>query len=168
MIYAIKSDNAGNNWVYLCSMDEADLQWSTENVMCNCVSSKGEWNTYDPFDPTYSKADGGVRDINNYPAFKWCMEHGDGWFMPSSTELQWMWDAISEGTHRFDCESVAAYNKLLTDNGGMPFVETYYWSSNETAADSVELIAFMEDSIVCLEPYKTKVYTVRAAYRFQI
>ena len=168
MIYAIKSDNAGNNWVYLCSMDEADLQWSTENVMCNCVSSKGEWNTYDPFDPTYSKADGGVRDINNYPAFKWCMEHGDGWFMPSSTELQWMWDAISEGTHRFDCESVAAYNKLLTDNGGMPFVETYYWSSNETAADSVELMAFMEDSIVCLEPYKTKVYTVRAAYRFQI
>ena len=168
MIYAIKSDNAGNNWVYLCSMDEADLQWSTENVMCNCVSSKGEWNTYDPFDPTYSKADGGVRDINNYPAFKWCMEHGDGWFMPSSTELQWMWDAISEGTHTFNNASVEKFNKILTDNGGMPFVETYYWSSNETAADSVELIAFMEDSIVCLEPYKTKVYTVRAAYRFQI
>ena len=168
MIYAIKSDNAGNNWVYLCSIDEADLQWSTENVMCNCISSKGEWNTYDPFNPTYSKADGGVRDINNYPAFKWCMEHGDGWFMPSSTELQWMWDAISEGTHKFNNPSVEKYNKSLTDNGGMPFVETYYWSSNETAADSVELIAFMEDSIVCLEPYKTKKYTVRAAYRFQI
>ena len=168
MIYAIKSDNAGNNWVYLCSIDEADLQWSTENVMCNCISSKGEWNTYDPFNPTYSKADGGVRDINNYPAFKWCMEHGDGWFMPSSTELQWMWDAISEGTHKFNNPSVEKYNKILTDNGGMPFVETYYWSSNETAADSVELIAFMEDSIVCLEPYKTKKYTVRAAYRFQI
>ena len=168
VIYAIKSDNAGNNWVYLCSIDEADLQWSTENVMCNCISSKGEWNTYDPFNPTYSKADGGVRDINNYPAFKWCMEHGDGWFMPSSTELQWMWDAISEGTHKFSNPSVEKYNKILTDNGGMPFVETYYWSSNETAADSVELIAFMEDSIVCLEPYKTKKYTVRAAYRFQI
>ena len=168
MIYAIKSDSAGNNWVYLCSIDEADLQWSTENVMCNCISSKGEWNTYDPFNPTYSKADGGVRDINNYPAFKWCMEHGDGWFMPSSTELQWMWDAISEGTHKFNNPSVEKYNKILTDNGGMPFVETYYWSSNETAADSVELIAFMEDSIVCLEPYKTKKYTVRAAYRFQI
>ena len=168
MIYAIKSDNLGNNWVYLCSIDEADLQWSTENVMCNCISSKGEWNTYDPFNPTYSKADGGVRDVNNYPAFKWCMEHGDGWFMPSSTELQWMWDAISEGTHKFNNPSVEKYNKILTDNGGMPFVETYYWSSNETAADSVELIAFMEDSIVCLEPYKTKKYTVRAAYRFQI
>jgi hypothetical protein len=168
MIYAIKSDASGNNWVYLCSLDEADLQWSTENVNCNCFSSKGEWNTYDPFDPTYSKADGGVRDINNYPAFKWCMEHGDGWFLPSSTELQWMWDAISEGTHKFSNPSVEKYNKILTDNGGMPFYETYYWSSNETAEDSITLIAFMEDSIVCLEPYKTKTYTARAAYRFQI
>ena len=161
--YAIK-----DNFAYFFSMDEADLQWSTENVYCNCNSSKGEWNTYDPFDPRYSKAEGGVRDINNYPAFKWCMEHGEGWFMPSSTELQWMWDAISNGTHRFENDSVAAYNKLLTDNGGMPFVETYYWSSNETSDDMIELIAFMSDSVVCLEPMKTYIYTVRAVTRVQL
>ncbi|MBQ2240049.1 MAG: hypothetical protein II322_04450 [Alistipes sp.] len=162
--YAIKT--VGNDtFVYFFSMDEADLQWSTETVWCNCVSSKGAWNTYDPFDERYSQADGGVRDINNYPAFKWCMDHGADWFMPSSQELQWMWDAISAGTHDFDSESVKAYNKLLTDNGGMPFVETYYWSSNETAEDLVELVAFMNDSVVCLEPYKTYTYTVRAVYR---
>ena len=79
-----------------------------------------------------------------------------------------MWDAISEGTHRFDNPSVATYNKLLSDNGGMPFVETYYWSSNETADDLVELIAFMNDSVVCLAPYKTNTYTVRAATRVQL
>lgn len=168
MVYAIKGDTSGNTWVYLCSLDEADLQWSTENVMCNCISSKGEWNTYDPFNPQNCRAEGGVRDIENYPAFKWCMEHGDGWFLPSSAELQWMWDAISEGTHKFDNASVAKYNKILTDNGGMPFVETYYWSSNETAPDSIELIAFMEDSVVCLDPIKSNLYTARAAYRFQI
>lgn len=162
--YAIKT--VGNDtFVYFFSMDEADLQWSTENVWCNCISSKGAWNTYDPFDERYSQADGGVRDINNYPAFKWCMDHGADWFMPSSQELQWMWDAISAGTHDFDSESVKAYNKLLTDNGGMPFFETYYWSSNETAEDLVELVAFMNDSVVCLEPYKTYTYTVRAVYR---
>jgi hypothetical protein len=162
--YAIKT--VGNDtFVYFFSMDEADLQWSTENVWCNCNSTKGAWNTYDPFDERYSKADGGVRDINNYPAFKWCMDHGADWFMPSSQELQWMWDAISAGTHNFDSESVKAYNKLLTDNGGMPFFETYYWSSNETAEDLVELVAFMNDSVVCLEPYKTYTYTVRAVYR---
>lgn len=163
--YAIKADNQKRNWVYFFSMDEADLQWSTENVNCNCISVWGSWNTYDPFDPTYSRADGGVRDINNYPAFKWCMDHGDGWFMPSSTELQWMWDAISDDTHDFDSSSVIAYNKLLTDNGGMPFFETYYCSSSEVNESTMVAVAFMKDSIVCLDSQKGSTFTVRAAYR---
>ncbi len=158
--YAIKTDNQNRTWAYFFSMDEADLQWSTENVWCNCVASRGDWNTEDML------RNGTSPDM--YPAAQWCIAHGDGWFMPSSQELQWMWDAISEGTHRFDNASVAAYNKLLADNGGMPFVETYYWSSNETADDLVELIAFMNDSVVCLDPQKTYTYTVRAATRIQL
>lgn len=158
--YAIKTDNQNRTWAYFFSMDEADLQWSTENVWCNCVASRGDWNTEDML------RNGTSPDM--YPAAQWCIAHGDGWFMPSSQELQWMWDAISEGTHNFDNASVAAYNKLLTDNGGMPFVETYYWSSNETAEDLVELIAFMNDSVVCLNPQKTYTYTVRAATRIQL
>lgn len=158
--YAIKTDNQNRTWAYFFSMDEADLQWSTENVWCNCVASRGDWNTEDML------RNGTSPDM--YPAAQWCIAHGDGWFMPSSQELQWMWDAISEGTHNFDNASVAAYNKLLTDNGGMPFVETYYWSSNETAEDLVELIAFMNDSVVCLDPQKTYTYTVRAATRIQL
>ena len=158
--YAIKTDNQNRTWAYFFSMDEADLQWSTENVWCNCVASRGDWNTEDML------RNGTSPDM--YPAAQWCIAHGDGWFMPSSQELQWMWDAISEGTHRFDNASVVAYNKLLTDNGGMPFVETYYWSSNETADDLVELIAFMNDSVVCLDPQKTYTYTVRAATRIQL
>ena len=158
--YAIKTDNQNRTWAYFFSMDEADLQWSTENVWCNCVASRGDWNTEDML------RNGTSPDM--YPAAQWCIAHGDGWFMPSSQELQWMWDAISEGTHNFDNASVAAYNKLLTDNGGMPFVETYYWSSNETADDLVELIAFMNDSVVCLDPQKTYIYTVRAATRVQL
>ena len=158
--YAIKTDNQNRTWAYFFSMDEADLQWSTENVWCNCVASRGDWNTEDML------RNGTSPDM--YPAAQWCIAHGDGWFMPSSQELQWMWDAISEGTHNFDNASVATYNKLLTDNDGMPFVETYYWSSNETADDLVELIAFMNDSVVCLNPQKTYTYTVRAATRIQL
>ena len=158
--YAIKTDNQDRTWAYFFSMDEADLQWSTENVWCNCVAGRGDWNTEDML------RNGTSPDM--YPAAQWCIAHGDGWFMPSSQELQWMWDAISEGTHRFDNASVATYNKLLSDNGGMPFVETYYWSSNETSDDLVELIAFMNDSVVCLDPQKTYIYTVRAATRVQL
>lgn len=79
-----------------------------------------------------------------------------------------MWDAVSGGTHEFDSESVAKYNKTLTDNGGEPFVETYYWSSTGLDSSSAVAIAFMADSVVCLESTRDKAYSVRAAYRFAI
>lgn len=161
VIYAIKTDNKGLTWCYLFSLDEEELQWSTKYEWCNCISDKGAWNTYDPFN-YYGM------DINNYPAFKWCMDHGNDWFLPSSKELMWMWEAITEGARDFDAPAVAKWNKIITDNGGEPFVETYYWSSNETSDDLIEVIAFMDDSVVCLDPAKDKVYTARAAYRFQV
>ena len=168
MVYAITTDRQNITWVYLFSMDEAYLQWSTENVWCNCGSDKGAWNTYDPFDPRYSYADGGVRDINNYPAFKWCMEHGEDWFLPSSKELNMMWDILSGGTHLFDSESMTTFNNLIQSKGGEPFSKDYYWSSNETCEDMVELVAFMHDSVVCLEPYKTNYFNTRAVYRIRL
>ena len=161
VLYAIKTDKNGITWGYIFSLDEEDLQWSTKYEWCNCISDKGAWNTYDPFD-YYGM------DIQNYPAFKWCMDHGDGWFLPSSTELMWMWEAITEGARDFNAPAVAKWNKIITDNGGEPFVETYYWSSNETSDDLIEVIAFMDDSVVCLDPAKDNVYTARAAYRFQV
>lgn len=161
VIYAIKTDTKGLTWCYLFSLDEEELQWSTKYEWCNCVFDKGAWNTYDPFN-YYGM------DINNYPAFKWCMDHGNDWFLPSSKELMWMWEAITEGARDFDAPAVAKWNKIITDNGGEPFVETYYWSSNETSEDLIEVIAFMDDSVVCLDPAKDKVYTARAAYRFQV
>ena len=161
VLYAIKTDKNGITWGYLFSLDEEDLQWSTKYEWCNCINDKGAWNTDDPF--TYYGM-----DLNNYPAFKWCKEHGADWFLPSSTELNWMWEAITDGERDFDAPSVAKYNKLITDNGGEPFCETYYWSSNETSEDMVEVIAFMDDSVVCLDPAKDNVYTARAVYRFKI
>ena len=158
--YAIKTDNQDRTWAYFFSMDEEYLQWSTENVWCNCASGRGDWNTEDMLKNGTSP--------DKYPAAQWCVAHGEGWFMPSSTELQWMWDAVSGGTHDFDSDTMTAYNNLLKNNGGEPFIETYYWSSNETSEDMIELVAFMADSVVCLEPYKTYNYTVRATYRIRL
>lgn len=161
VIFAIKADNKGNTYCYLFSLDEEDLQWSTKFEFCNCMSQRGDYNTNDPFDYF-------GMDINDYPAFKWCKEHGEGWFLPSSTEMYWMWDMLTDGARDFKAPSVAKYNAFIEENGGEPFCETYYWSSNETSEDMVEVIAFMNDSVVCLEPTKDKVYTARAAYRFKV
>lgn len=161
VIFAIKADNKGVTYCYLFSLDEEDLQWSTKYEFCNCMSQRGDYNTNDPFDYF-------GMDINDYPAFKWCKEHGEGWFLPSSTEMHWMWDMLTNGERDFNAPSVAKYNAFIVENGGEPFCETYYWSSNETSEDMVEVIAFMNDSVVCLEPTKDKVYTARAAYRFKV
>ena len=163
VVYAIK-----NNKVYVVSLDEAFLQWSTENVWCNCMSDNGSLNTSDPFDPTYCRADGGVRDINNYPAFKWCKEHGADWYLPSSTELQWLWDVTSGGKHEYDCDEMKAFNKILADNGGTAIDEDYYWSSNETSENLIEFVAFMRNSVICADPQKTSKMLTRAITRFNI
>lgn len=149
-----------NTYCYLFSLDEEDLQWSTEYTYCNCGSQRGDWNTQDMLRFGTSP--------DKYPAAQWCVAHGEGWFMPSYMELDLMWKAITDGKCDFNAPSVAEFNKIITDNGGEPFVETYYWSSNETSEDMIELVAFMSDSVVCLEPHKDKVYTVRAAYRFLV
>ena len=149
-----------DQYCYVFSMDEEDLQWSTEYVYCNCGTSRGDWNTEDML--RYGTSP------DKYPAAQWCQAHGEGWFLPSYNELNWMWEAITEGARDFAAPSVAKYNELIVENGGEPFCETYYWSSNETSEDLVELVAFMNDSIVCLDPKKDNTYTARAAYRFKV
>lgn len=137
---------------YIMSMDEAYLQWSTENVWANCVAGRGDWNTEDML----------KLGANKYPAAKWCVEHGEGWFMPSTRELNWMWDAVSNGTHAYNKEFIKLYNDKLDD----PIGEVYYWSSNETSEEMAELVAFMHNSVVCLDPQKTNKFCVRAVYNF--
>ena len=171
MIFAIKGFPVYNDeyteviptdqYCYIVSLDEEDLQWSTKYVWCNCGSQRGDYNSSDPF----NRWD---QDINDYPAFKWCKEHGEGWFLPSSTEMNWLWEMLTEGARDFNAPSVAKYNALIVENGGEQFVETFYWSSNETSEDLIEVIAFMNDSVVCLDPKKDNTYTARAAYRFKV
>ena len=144
-------DSTGTNG-FIMSLDEADLQWSTENVWANCISTKGWWNTEDML----------KKGADKYPAAKWCADHGDGWYMPSSDEMHLLWNAISDGKHVFDDEYIKLYNDKLDD----PLKEDYYWTSNETNETMAEVIALMGNSVVCLEPFKVREYYVRAVYKF--
>ena len=155
VVYAIK-----NNKVYVVSLDEAFLQWSTENVWCNCISGRGDYNTEDMLRFGTSP--------DKYPAAQWCLAHGENWYLPSSTELQWLWDVTSGGKHEYNCDEMKAFNKILTDNGGSAIQEDYYWSSNETSEDLIEFVAFMRNSVICADPQKTSKMLTRAITRFDI
>lgn len=137
---------------YIMSMDEAYLEWSTENVWVNCLSGRGDWNTEDML----------KLGADKYPAAKWCADHGEGWYMPSYNEMNLMWDAISNGKRDFDDEFVKLYNDKLDD----PVVEDYYWTSNETSEDMAEFVAFIEKSVVCMDPWKSVKLNVRAVHKF--
>ena len=68
------------------------------------------------------------------------------------------------------CRTALCQDKcLLVDDAACPAIsQDYYWSSNEETEETATLVAFMKDSIVCLDPQKTDSYRVRAAYRFQL
>lgn len=155
VVFAIE-EMSGKTWCYIMSMDQTALAWSTENTWCNCINQRGDWNTDDML--RFGS------DPSKYPAAQWCQAHGEGWFMPSETELKWMWRAVSGGKYVFNEAEAAKFNNKLDD----PVEEDFYWSSNETAEDLATTVAFMDDSVVCLEPLKYKAYCVRAVYRFEV
>ena len=97
----------------IISLDEAILQWSTEEVLTGATDLyNGESNT----NVIISNF-----DLNNYPAFKWCNNKNtagiSGWYMPSISEVEDIWrvrEILDEG---------------LLNNGGV--VMHNPWSSTE-------------------------------------
>ena len=150
-----------DKYCYLFSMDQVYIEWSTENVQCGAMNPKdGAKNMMSIAyqDSTYAK----------YPAAKWCADHGEGWYLPASNELHMMWDAISGGNHVFTDPTVAAFNKTLTDNGGMVIEETFYWTSNEVGESHAEVVCFSAGKGVCLNIEKAQKFDVRAIYKFKV
>ena len=58
-----------------------------------------------------------------YPAFSWCTQKGNGWYLPAINELKTLCDLLFEN---------AALNaRLEAIPGGKPLVLPQYWSSTE-------------------------------------
>ena len=72
----------------IISLDETQgLIWSTEFIEIGNIGSG-----YDRIE--WIKAN---KNIANYPAFKWCADKGDGWYLPTGTEIWKMtYKAITE------------------------------------------------------------------------
>lgn len=63
---------------------------------------------------------------NKYPAFAWCADHGDGWYLPAIKELKLL--LLNEEVHDAVNNQIAREGKAkLFSKGGYNF----YWSSTE-------------------------------------
>ncbi len=106
----------------IISMDEttADV-WSTSNRTTGAQSTTdGKSNT--------EKVKALDNSLASFPAFKWCVEKGEGWYLPASDEVKCFLAA----------EPVV--KETLAAHGGTP-LDSYYWSSTESDSNS-ETTAF--------------------------
>ena len=119
-IGALVTKNGGTGVVYyfddtttkIVSVKEAILKWSTETV-----------STYARDESNGANNMAKIKNISGwedkYPAFKWCSDYGEGWYLPAIGELQEIYK---------NCTTI---NSTLSANGYTTFGTYGYWSSAE-------------------------------------
>jgi hypothetical protein len=70
---------------------------------------------------------------NKYPAFKWCADFGDGWYLPSIQEL---FDIYFVKNTLNEILVANGYTRLGSDNGSMQ----HYWSSTHSDGGNAEML----------------------------
>lgn len=108
----------------IVSLDEADLQWCTDDEYKNGLIFIAE-SEYSGMKNMRS-----IQKISDwrskYPAFAWCADHGKGWYLPAIEELKAL--MLDDNVH----DAVNAEIEIL---GGKKMFSRddweYYWSSTE-------------------------------------
>jgi hypothetical protein len=105
--------NGGQNGK-MVSVEETQCSWSYEEIETDAVNlddGMANMNTIKAINP----------DLSKYPAFKWCVDYGTGWYLPAKNELQTIYDIIT------------TINTSLSTNGYTSLNTTgnKYWSSTE-------------------------------------
>lgn len=137
----------------IISLDEGETIWSTGFNYTGAQSrTDGKSNT--------EKVKSKNPDLSEYPAFKWCVDHGNGWYLPAIEEVYYFLKEIN---------TIAP---TLAAHGGKA-LDCYYWSSteNEENSDSSAITGFGYNgnnvsSEVVDKNYSTDPYYVRAMYQF--
>lgn len=73
------------------------------------------------------------------PAAAWCVQHGEGWYLPSSGEL-WYLFAVDRGG--VDNNPSKIISKALVSNGGAALANGWYWSSTENDNDDAINVSY--------------------------
>ena len=105
----------------IVSVEEAIFEWSTESVATGA---------YDWYNGANNMAI--IKSIsgweNKYPAFKWCADYGEGWYLPARNEAHTMG------------EQSAIINTTLEANGYDNKIDGWGWSSTEYSSDAAHKI----------------------------
>lgn len=117
--FVIKVDDEAN-LVKIVSKDEAKLAWAVE-AHKTTLAGVTDNNPEGDINTAILVQNG----IENYPAAEWCINHGEGWYMPSRTEISTIVNGLGLEA---DWESA---NARIQEYGGDPFVKARYLTCTE-------------------------------------
>ncbi len=163
----IEVDDAGHGTVM--SLDEANLRWS--EFKKNEAKRLG---LDDQHDGSVNQAafarmveEGKVR-WEDFPAFKWCHDKGDGWYLPAINEIMRIGNLFNNGRVRFDRKAREAFNDRLKSHGGEKLDRLmYYFSSTEGDKASTALTSHMGVEPPFVDQTQKNIsFLVRAMHKF--
>lgn len=125
IIFYLTGDNHG----LVVSLDVFSAKWENERRARGChdvamLPNEEEGASEMTFELGYQNTQYIVQALgpSEAPAAEWCTRHGEGWYLPSSGEL---WYLFSE-----KCD-IQVINQSLESNGGVELEKAWYWSSTE-------------------------------------
>ena len=112
-------------------------------------------------------ADNGL-SWDDFPAFKWCRDLGEGWYLPAVDELLILGHRFNGGQRmKFDRKARQDFNTLLKDNGGSKIDPMASYYSSTYMGDGMVSTSTMEVEPPYVIQYKAhEKYLVRAVRKF--
>lgn len=104
----------------------------------------------------------------DFPAFKWCLDQGEGWYLPSIDELLTIGHNYNGGTRMHnDRQARNRFNGALKDAGGERMDRmVFYFSSTELDEKSAYTTHMSLEPPYVVEIPKYNKFLVRAVHRF--
>lgn len=105
---------------------------------------------------------------DDFPAFKWCRERGEGWYLPSIDELLTIGHNYNGGSRLHnDRQARNKFNEALKDAGGKRMDRmVYYFSSTEMDEKNAYTSHMSIEPPYVVEIPKYNKFLVRAVHRF--
>ena len=105
---------------------------------------------------------------DDFPAFKWCREKGDGWYLPAIDELLTIGHNYNGGARlQSNRQARNKFNNTLKDNGGERMDRlVYYFSSTEKDAKEAYTTHMGIEPPYVIDIPKYNKFLVRAVHKF--
>lgn len=112
-------------------------------------------------------ADNGL-SWDDFPAFKWCRDLGEGWYLPAADELLTVGYRFNgDQRMKFDRKARQQFNNTLKDNGGSKIDPMASYYSSTYSGDGQAVTSTMEVEPPYVISYKAhEKYLVRAVRKF--